>query len=196
MTGKEIKLSREYHENIIINAQNKNLYDLKKFKNKMANKSVIEGSSVPDAYIKTIFGSTNLHEYKSHNLIMFFYPKDNTPGCTIECEDFSRLHNDFLSLNTQIIGVSRDSLESHEKFAKKFKLSINLVSDETQELCLLFDVIKDKNMYGKIIKGIERSTFFINSNFFLEKSWRGVRAKGHAEQVLSVVSSYNRNQLK
>ncbi len=195
MTGKAINFSRDFHEEIINKTQNQKLHGPKKMINKKANENLIKGSLVPNITIKTIFGTTNLHKYKTHNLVMFFYPKDNTPGCTIECEDFSRFHNDFLSLNTQVIGVSKDSIKSHEKFARKFNLTINLVSDETQELCLMFDVIKDKNMYGKIVKGIERSTFFINSNFCLEKSWRGVKAKGHAEQVLKTVNSYSLNQL-
>ena len=196
MIVKAINFSRDFHEEIINKTQNQKLHESKKLKNKKNNENLIEGSLVPNLTIKTIFGTTTLHKYKTYNLVMFFYPKDNTPGCTIECEDFSKLHNDFLNLNTQVIGVSRDSIKSHEKFAKKFNLTINLVSDEIQELCLMFDVIKDKNMYGKIVKGIERSTFFINSNFCLEKSWRGVRAKGHAEQVLNTVRSYSLNQMK
>lgn len=196
MIRKKIDSSRDFTEEIIVQTQNQRLYYPKNLKSKMLNNPLIEGSFVPDVPIKTMFGTANLHDYKTHNLIIFFYPKDNTPGCTIECVDFSKLHNEFLKLNTQIIGVSRDSINSHEKFAKKFKLSINLIADETQDLCLLFNVIKEKNMYGKIVKGIERSTFFINSNFSLEKSWRGVRAKGHAEQVLSTISSFSHNQLK
>ena len=195
MIRKKINPSRDFTEEIIIKTQNQKLYYPKNLKTKIVNKSLIEGSLVPNIPLKTIFGTANLHDYKSHNLIIFFYPKDNTPGCTIECEDFSKLHNDFLNLNTQVIGVSRDSIKSHEKFAKKFNLSINLIADETQNLCSLFNVIKEKNMYGKIVKGIERSTFFINSNFFIKKSWRGVRAQGHAEQVLDAVSSFSRNQL-
>ena len=195
MVGKQINFSREFHQEIIIKTQNQKICNKKNTKNNQANKLLSNGHLIPNLPIKTIFGSTNLHKYKTHNLIVFFYPKDNTPGCTIECEDFTKLHNKFLKLNTQVIGVSRDNIKSHDKFAKKLNLSINLVADETQDLCLLFDVIKEKNMYGKMVKGIERSTFFINSNFVLVKSWRGVKAKGHAEQVLQYVGSYVNNQL-
>ena len=99
------------------------------------------------------------------NYVIYFYPKDNTPGCTQEGEDFRDLYKEFKKLKTEIYGVSRDSLKSHEGFKEKYKYPFELISDTEEKLCNLFDVIKEKNMYGKKYMGIERSTFFINSNF-------------------------------
>ena len=134
-------------------------------------------------------------DLKGKKIVLYFYPKDNTPGCTTESIEFQGLKDKFKKLNTKILGISRDSIKSHEKFKDKYDFSFDLISDESEEICKAFDVIKEKNMYGKKYLGIERSTFFINSNFVLEKSWRGVKAKGHAEQVLQYVGSYVKNQL-
>ena len=194
MIDKKPSLSEDFHEKIILQTQNQEVIDSNFLPKKQPLTSLENGSLIPNLPIKTIFGETSLHKYKTNNLVIFFYPKDNTSGCTIECEDFSKLHSKFLQSNTQVVGVSRDSIKSHEKFFKKFNLSINLIADENEKLCLLFDVIKQKNLYGKKVKGIERSTFFIDSYFFLKKSWRGVKAKGHAEQVLKDVNSYFKNQ--
>tara|TARA_A100001011_G_scaffold373794_1_gene433630 strand:+ start:445 stop:1035 length:591 start_codon:yes stop_codon:yes gene_type:complete len=189
MIEKEILNSRALIERHIINIQNQKSNNLKTelTGNTIKKISLENEEAVPDVQIKSLFGDTSLHKFKSHNLILFFYPKDNTPGCTIECEDFSKLHSKFLKLDTQIIGVSRDSISSHNKFANKYNLSINLISDSSGELCSIFDVIKQKKMYGKVVKGIERSTFFINSKGKLKKSWRGVSAKGHAENILKEI---------
>ncbi|WP_442768928.1 peroxiredoxin, partial [Acinetobacter bohemicus] len=113
----------------------------------------------------------------------YFYPKDSTPGCTTQAVDFSALKDQFEALNTTIIGISRDSVKAHQNFTEKQSLSINLISDKAEVLCKHFDVIKEKNMYGKKVMGIERSTFIFH-NGKLVKEYRKVKAAGHAEQVL------------
>ena len=118
------------------------------------------------------------------NLIIFVYPKDNTPGCTQEGEDFRDLFKEFKKLKTEIYGVSRDSLKSHEGFKEKYKYPFELISDPDEKLCNLFDVIKEKNMYGKKYMGIERSTFLINKEGKLCAEWRKVKVNGHAQEVL------------
>jgi len=125
---------------------------------------------------------------KGKTVVLYFYPKDATPGCTIEGHEFTRLHSQFKDMNVEVYGVSRDSLDSHEKFKTKECYSIDLLSDEAGQLCQMFDVIKLKNMYGKQVKGIERSTFVINPEGRLIKEWRGVKAEGHAQAVLDFLS--------
>lgn len=121
---------------------------------------------------------------KGQHLVLYFYPKDLTPGCTIESKDFRDHLKDFEKLNTRIIGVSRDSMASHEKFKKDCGLPFELISDEEETLCKLFGVIKKKTMYGKEVLGIERSTFLIDKAGILRKEWRGVKVDGHAKEVL------------
>ncbi len=129
----------------------------------------------------------NSDELRGKNLVLYFYPKDNTPGCTQEGEDFRDLYKKFKKLNTEIYGVSRDSLKSHEGFKEKYKYPFELISDSEEKLCNLFDVIKEKNMYGKKYMGIERSTFLIDKNGKLCFEWRKVKVNGHAEEVLEEV---------
>ena len=136
--------------------------------------------------------ATNELEIDSTDLIgksyvIYFYPKDNTPGCTQEGEDFRDLYKEFKKLNTEIYGVSRDSLKSHEGFKEKYKYPFELISDTEEKLCNLFDVIKEKNMYGKKYMGIERSTFLINKEGKLSAEWRKVKVNGHAAEVLEEV---------
>ena len=119
--------------------------------------------------------------------VIYFYPKDNTPGCTQEGEDFRDLYKEFKKLKTEIYGVSRDSLKSHEGFKEKYKYPFELISDTEEKLCNLFDVIKEKNMYGKKYMGIERSTFLIDKEGKLSAEWRKVKVKGHAAEVLEEV---------
>ena len=119
--------------------------------------------------------------------VIYFYPKDNTPGCTQEGEDFRDLYKEFKKLKTEIYGVSRDSLKSHEGFKEKYKYPFELISDPEEKLCNLFDVIKEKNMYGKKYMGIERSTFLINKEGKLSAEWRKVKVNGHAAEVLEEV---------
>lgn len=121
------------------------------------------------------------------NVVLYFYPKDNTPGCTKEGEDFRDLYKEFKKLKTEIYGISRDSLKSHEGFKTKYKYPFELISDPDEKLCNLFDVIKEKNMYGKKYMGIERSTFLINKDGKLSAEWRKVKVNGHAIEVLEAV---------
>ena len=127
-------------------------------------------------------------DYKGQNIVIYFYPKDNTPGCTKEGEDFRDYFEDFKKNNTIIIGVSRDSVASHDKFTCKYNFPFQLISDEDEKVCKLFDVIKEKNMYGRKYMGIERSTFLINHEGTLVNEWRKVRVKGHVEKVLEALN--------
>jgi peroxiredoxin Q/BCP len=122
-------------------------------------------------------------------LVIYFYPKDNTPGCTNEARDFGALHADFTRAGAVIYGVSRDSLKSHENFKAKLELPFELISDADEIACTAFGVIKLKNMYGKQARGIERSTFVFAADGTLARAWRGVKVSGHAEEVLAVVRS-------
>lgn len=129
----------------------------------------------------------SLKDFKGKNVVLYFYPKDSTPGCTQESCDFRDLHKEFTKNNTVVIGVSRDSLKSHEKFKQNHGLTFDLLSDADEELCNLFGVIKDKMMYGKKVRGIERSTFLIDAAGKLAKEWRKVSVNGHVQEVLQIV---------
>ena len=120
-------------------------------------------------------------------VVIYFYPKDNTPGCTTVGENFRDLYPKFKKLNTEIYGVSRESIKSHEGFKEKFSFPFELISDPDESLCNLFDVIKEKSMYGKKYLGIERSTFLIDEKGKLIKEWRKVKVPGHAEEVLDSI---------
>ena len=120
-------------------------------------------------------------------LVLYFYPKDCTSGCTLEGHEFNKLLKKFKDLDTEIYGVSRDTLKLHEKFKKQEAYKFELISDEDEELCGIFDVIKEKNMYGKKVMGIERSTFVINTDGEVVAEWRKVKAEGHAAEVLAKV---------
>lgn len=130
-----------------------------------------------------------LSDYLGKNVIIYFYPKDSTPGCTTQGMQFRDFYDAFQSANTEIFGVSRDSLKSHENFKAKFSFPFELLSDAEEKACQLFDVIKMKNMYGKQVRGIERSTFIINTDGVLIQEWRKVKVKGHVEEVLSFIQS-------
>lgn len=129
----------------------------------------------------------SLSELAGHNLVIYFYPKDNTPGCTTEGENFRDHYATFKSLNCEIFGISRDSIKSHENFKEKMKFPFELLSDTEEVVCKLFDVIKMKDMYGKQVRGIERSTFVVDAQGNLRKEWRGVKVPGHVEEVLDFV---------
>jgi len=129
-----------------------------------------------------------LNNYLGKNVVLYFYPRDSTPGCTNEGIDFTTLYPDFKKKNVEIFGISRDSINSHEKFKKKYNFPFELLSDAEEIACNLFDVIKMKNMYGKQVQGIERSTFLIDSKGILIKEWRGLKVPGHAEEVLNSIS--------
>ncbi|WP_374531420.1 peroxiredoxin [Acinetobacter sp.] len=139
---------------------------------------------LPNHTFPTTTGEVNLTEVPTEWLIVYFYPKDSTPGCTTQAVGFSCLKDQFDTLNTTIFGVSRDSVKAHQNFTAKQSLSIDLISDKEEVLCKHFDVIKEKNMYGKQVMGIERSTFIFH-NGKLVKEYRKVKAAGHAEQVLA-----------
>jgi len=139
--------------------------------------------SLLDQTFPTTTGDINLAQLDAEWLIVYFYPKDSTPGCTTQAVGFSCLKDQFDALNATILGVSRDSVKAHQNFTEKQNLTINLISDKEEVLCNHFDVIKEKNMYGKKVMGIERSTFIFH-NGKLVKEYRKVKAAGHAEQVL------------
>lgn len=122
-------------------------------------------------------------------LVIYFYPKDNTPGCTNEGMAFRDLYPAFQAKGAEVVGISRDSLKSHENFKSKLSLPFELLSDSEETVCKLFDVIKSKNMYGKKVLGIERSTFVIGADGRVVREWRGVKVPGHAEEVLAIVES-------
>lgn len=130
-----------------------------------------------------------LSDYKGKNIVLYFYPKDNTPGCTTEGIQFREMYPQFQQANTEIFGVSRDSIRSHEGFKAKLEMPFQLISDPDETLCLMFDVMKMKNMYGKKVRGIERSTFIIDESGKLVKEWRGVKVPGHIDEVLEFVKA-------
>ncbi|MDH5484251.1 MAG: peroxiredoxin [Gammaproteobacteria bacterium] len=132
----------------------------------------------------------SLKDFKGKNLVVYFYPRDSTPGCTLEGQDFRDNHAKFKRAKTVILGVSRDSIKSHENFKAKQAFPFELLSDTDETLCKLFDVIKMKNMYGKKLLGIERSTFLIDSKGVLREEWRKVKVKGHVEDVLAATKRY------
>ncbi|MFA6921282.1 MAG: peroxiredoxin [Gallionella sp.] len=123
------------------------------------------------------------------NLVIFFYPRDNTPGCTTEAQQFRDLHAQFTQANCVVVGISRDSLKSHENFKAKFTLPFELLSDTDETVCNLFGVMKQKNMYGKQVRGIERSTFVFDGAGQLRREWRGLKADGHAQEVLDFITT-------
>ena len=131
----------------------------------------------------------SLSGLKGKNVVIYFYPKDSTPGCTLEGQDFRDNIRKFRARNTVVLGVSRDSVKSHENFKEKQKFPFDLLSDKEEKLCTQFDVIKEKNMYGKKVMGIERSTFLINDKGVLKQEWRKVKVKGHVDEVLEAVKA-------
>jgi len=130
-----------------------------------------------------------LKDLRGQKVVIYFYPKDSTPGCTTEGQDFRDLHSKFRRQKTVILGVSRDSLASHEKFKEKQNFPFDLLSDPDEKICRKFDVIKEKSLYGRKFLGIERSTFLIDENGKLKHEWRRVKVKGHAQEVLDTVKN-------
>jgi peroxiredoxin Q/BCP len=155
----------------------------------MQNKTELN-QTVPDFELPATSGTNfKLSNYIGKNVIIYFYPKDNTPGCTTQGMQFRDHYEKFKDLNTEIFGVSRDSIKSHENFKAKFTFPFELLADTDELACALFGVMKMKNMYGKQVRGVERSTFIINKNGVLIQEWRGVKVDGHAEAVLSFIQS-------
>jgi len=130
-----------------------------------------------------------LSAFSGHPFVLYFYPRDDTPGCTDEGLQFRDLHDDFRKLKISVFGVSRDSMASHEKFKKKMSFPFELLSDAEEKACGIFNVIKMKNMYGRQVRGIERSTFVIDRDGRVAREWRGVKVPGHAREVLDYVKS-------
>lgn len=129
----------------------------------------------------------SLADFKGKNVILYFYPKDDTPGCTIEAQDFTKKIKEFEKLDCVIFGVSKDSVKSHCNFVEKYGLAFDLLSDESTEICQKYGVLKEKSMFGKKYFGIDRSTFLINRLGKISKIWRSVSVKGHVEEVLNAV---------
>ena len=147
------------------------------------------GEKVPDFELPINGGGTlSLKDLSGKNAVIYFYPKDNTSGCTREAEGFRYYYDTFKKHNTEIVGVSRDSVKSHDNFIKKYDLPFSLISDKDEVLCKIFDVIKEKSMYGRTYMGIVRSTFLIDGEGKLITEWQKVKVKGHAENVLDAVS--------
>ena len=135
----------------------------------------------------------DLKNFRPNTIILFFYPRDNTSGCTREAKDFTENLKLFNKAKVTVIGVSKDSIESHEKFIKKQDLAITLLSDQDGSACEDFGVWKEKSMYGKTYMGIERSTFIINGQGLIIKEWRKVKVNGHVKEVLEVIENYQKN---
>lgn len=146
--------------------------------------------TVPD-FSAQITGTTpfQLSQFRGKNLVLYFYPKDNTPGCTTESLQFRELYPKFQQAGTEIIGISRDSIRSHDGFKSKLDLPFELISDADEMVCAMFDVIVMKSMYGNKVRGIERSTFIIDAAGKMVKEWRGVKVPGHVDDVLEFVQS-------
>lgn len=153
---------------------------------------IATGKPVPDFTAPATQGDITLSSLQGQAVVLFFYPKDNTPGCTTEAQGFRDHYAQFQALGCQVIGLSRDSLKSHAGFTEKQNLPFPLISDTDETVCSLFGVIKMKNMYGKQVRGIERSTFLIGKDGTLLREWRGVKVPGHVEQVLQAVQELSR----
>lgn len=146
--------------------------------------------SVPDFELPATGGTHfRLSEHQGQPVVIYFYPKDSTPGCTTEGQQFRDLYPEFQAADVEVFGISRDSLKSHENFKAKLGLPFELLSDAQETACNVFGVIKMKNMYGKQVRGIERSTFVIGADGVLKREWRGVKVDGHAQQVLEFAKS-------
>jgi peroxiredoxin Q/BCP len=148
----------------------------------------MEPSAVPDFDLPATSGKrVRLSDLRGRGVVLYFYPKDSTPGCTTEGQDFRDLHAQFQTLGWEVFGISRDSVKSHENFKVKQEFPFELIADPDEVACEAFAVMKLKNMYGKQVRGIERSTFVIAPDGTLARTWRGVKVPGHAEAVLEFV---------
>jgi peroxiredoxin Q/BCP len=157
---------------------------------KTTMKKAVVDKPVSDVKIQATGGKTSsLRSLKGKFTVLYFYPKDNTPGCTLEGRDFRDHYSRFEKLNTVVYGISRDSLASHEKFKAKFKFPFELVSDEDETLCKLFDVMREKSLYGRKYLGVDRSTFILDDRGVLRKEFRGVKVTGHVDEVLEAVKA-------
>jgi peroxiredoxin Q/BCP len=144
---------------------------------------------VPDFTAEATGGPVKLSALKGKKVVLYFYPKDNTPGCTTEGSDFAAAHQKFGKAGAVVLGVSRDSLKSHQNFKARMGFPFELIADPDEALCEAFGVMKLKNMYGRQVRGIERSTFVIDGDGKLRRQWRGVKVPGHVDEVLACVQS-------
>lgn len=152
--------------------------------------NIMLNSQIPEFSLAATSGlQFNPADYQGKFLVLYFYPKDSTPGCTTQGIQFRDMHAEFVAANAVIFGISRDSLKSHENFKTKYSFPFELLSDPEEVACQLFGVMKMKNMYGKQVRGIERSTFLINAQGHIVHEWRGVKVDGHAAQVLACIQS-------
>lgn len=149
------------------------------------------GKAAPLFSLSSDEGEISLSDLKGKNVILYFYPKDDTPGCTIEAQDFAKKSDEFTKLDAVILGISKDSVESHCKFINKYKLNFNLLSDSDGEVCEKYGVIKEKSMFGKKYFGIDRSTFLIDKLGKISHIWTSVKVNGHVEEVLTVLKTKN-----
>ena len=148
------------------------------------------GKPVPDFSLESTGGNTfRLSATRGKKVVLYFYPKDNTPGCTTQGADFRDRHQQFKGAGCEVYGISRDSIKSHQGFKAKMKFPFELLSDPDEAVCKQFGVMKDKNMYGRKVRGIERSTFVIDEKGKLAREWRGVKVPGHVEEVLNFVKA-------
>ncbi len=145
------------------------------------------GQPVPDFQAQATSGNFKLSDLKGKNVVLYFYPKDNTSGCTLEGHDFTAALAHFQAKNTVVFGISKDSIKSHKGFIEKQNYKHNLISDENEKVCQLFGVIKEKNMYGRMYMGIDRSTFLIDAKGNLKAEWRSVKVEGHVQAVLAKI---------
>ena len=153
----------------------------------MATPSI--GKKVPAFSAAATAGNVASKDLAGGAYVLYFYPKDDTPGCTLEGKDFRDRHRQFAKLGVKVFGVSRDTLASHEKFKRKYDLPFDLISDPDERLCKQFDVIREKNMYGKKVLGVELSTFLVGPDGVLRNEWRKVKVKGHVDEVLEAAKA-------
>ncbi|RMG91908.1 MAG: thioredoxin-dependent thiol peroxidase [Zetaproteobacteria bacterium] len=155
----------------------------------MSDYAIGEGDTVPSISVPAWpEGEINLADMKGQWMVIYFYPKDSTPGCTTESCDFRDAHAALQKMGVKVFGVSRDSLRSHQRFAEKHQLPFQLLSDADERLCEAFDVIRMKNMYGRQVRGIERSTFVVDPQGVIRRVWRKVKVKGHVDDVMSALT--------
>ena len=160
-------------------------------------KKAVVGKTVPDAEIQATGGKVRrLRHLKGKFTVLYFYPKDNTSGCTLEGQDFRDHYDRLRKLKTVVYGISRDSLASHEKFKAKYKFPFELIADEDEELCRLFDVIREKSLYGRKYLGVDRSTFILDKGGVLRRELRGVKVKGHVEDVIGEIKKLQKPAVK
>ncbi len=155
----------------------------------MAGTPIEVGTRVPSFSGESTGGTVRLEDSRGKAVVLYFYPKDSTPGCTVETQEFGDATAAFAAADAVVLGVSRDSIRSHEKFKQALGIPFELVSDPDETLCTLFGVMKTKNMYGKQVRGVERSTFVIGRDGVLVREWRGVKVPGHVAEVLAVVQT-------